>query len=475
MAIIQGTSGNDASLLGTKEDDKIYGLAGDDFLSGDLGNDRLYGGDGNDSAEGGDGNDRLYGGNGNDELRETYGNNKIYGELGKDSLYGGEDRDELYGGEGDDYLDGGGSGDKLYGERGNDYLYGQVGNDTLYGGEGNDKLVGWLGNDTLYGGSGNDFLDGAFGGIDIFGQAVNEIDALIGEAGKDTFLVSLSADDGNPATAGTSNYALIKDLNLKDDFLQLVGDRSNYVLSASPKGLPQGMAIYYDKLGSEPDELLAIVENQSSLKLSDRYFTTTVDESYEGTDFSDRFNGGIGNDSIYGGGGNDLLLGGDGNDNFGGGTGNDRIDGGNGSDRISGVEELSSGSGMIRGLGEIDTLTGGAGTDRFILGQVVGQKYGVQPYRYYDNGNNQTAGTNDYALITDFNPSQDRIQLLGKASEYLLQATSSGLPNGMGIYVNKSGNEPDELIGILQGVTSSSLNLTASYFMYVDPVTGPLG
>lgn len=467
MAIIQGTSGNDAELLGTKEDDKIYGLAGDDFLGDDLGNDKLYGGDGNDTADSGDGDDHLYGGNGNDELRESSGNNKIYGELGKDTLYGGEDKDELYGGEGDDYLDGGGSGDKLSGECGNDYVYGQVDNDTLYGGEGEDNLVGWLGNDTLYGGSGNDFLDGGFGSIDIFGQAVNEIDFLIGGAGKDTFLIGLSADDGNLATAGTSNYALIKDLNLKDDFLQLIGDRSNYILSASPKGLPQGTAIYYDKLGGEPDELLAIVENQSGLKLSERYFTTTVDGGYEGTNFSDRFNGGIGNDLIYGGGGDDLLLGGDGNDVFGGGTGNDRVDGGNGSDQISGVEELSSGTGTIRGLGEIDTLTGGAGTDHFILGQVVAQKYGGAPYKYYDDGDNQTAGANDYALISDFNSSQDQIQLLGKASEYLLQPTNSSLPAGTGIYVKKSGSEPNELIAILQEVTPFSLNLTASYFNYV--------
>lgn len=77
--------------------------------------------------------------------------------------------------------------------------------------------------------------------------------------------------------------------------------------------------------------------------------------------------------------------------------------------------------------------------------------------------------TKDYALINDFNSKEDKITLLGKASDYLFKSTSGSLPSGTGIYVNKPGNEPDELIAILKAASSSSLNLSASYFDDVNP------
>ena len=124
-------------------------------------------------------------------------------------------------------------------------------------------------------------------------------------------------------------------------------------------------------------------------------------------------------------------------------------------------------------IGEIDTLTGGTGADDFSLGQALSGKY-YSAYLYYDDNNNKTAGTNDYALITDFNSSEDKINLLGKASDYLLQTT--GIASGTGIYVDKPGSEPNELIAIVRQATPSSLNLSASYFNYVNPETfGPIG
>ncbi len=84
-------------------------------------------------------------------------------------------------------------------------------------------------------------------------------------------------------------------------------------------------------------------------------------------------------------------------------------------------------------------------------------------------------GNNDYALITDFNSSEDAIELAlteftsaGPSStsqtvEYSLGAAPSGLPQGTGIYVENLGTQPD-LIGILQGVDPSSVSLTDSYF-----------
>lgn len=470
MAIIQGTSGNDPFLEGTPADDKMYGLAGDDYLSGDLGNDQMYGGDGNDNLEAHDGNDYLDGGNGNDDLKGGFGNDRIYGFAGNDTITGDWDNDQLYGGIGNDSLSGGDENDKLFGDRGKDYLNGDAGDDILYGGEGDDQLLGSTGDDTLFGGGGNDLLNGEsaiYGYADGTSDINNDIDILFGGTGKDTFKIGYF-DDNGLTNSGTQDYSLIKDFDPKQDFILLTGDKSNYFLDTSPQGLPKGTAIYLDQPGTKSDELIAIVENTSSLNLNVSYFITTVDDLYFGSQFSDRLNTGIGNDSLYGGRGDDTLYGGDGDDFFSGDYGNDTLNGGNGNDTLSGVEELEGGSDFIRGLGEIDTLTGGVGSDKFLLGAVEGSRSGSEPYLYYDDGNSQSAGTNDYAVITDFDLNRDSIRLLGNASNYILLTSTGSLPTGTSIYFDKPGSEPDELIGIIKGMSPSLLNLNASYFNYVN-------
>ena len=67
MAKITGTN-NGERLDGTKADDEINLLGGDDTCVANLGNDTVYGGDGNDKLNGGTGADTLYGGLGNDTL-----------------------------------------------------------------------------------------------------------------------------------------------------------------------------------------------------------------------------------------------------------------------------------------------------------------------------------------------------------------------------------------------------------------------
>ena len=60
-----GSSGND-SLLGTNNDDTIWGYGGRDQIDGLDGTDTLYGGDDGDYVAGSQGNDKLYGDNGDD-------------------------------------------------------------------------------------------------------------------------------------------------------------------------------------------------------------------------------------------------------------------------------------------------------------------------------------------------------------------------------------------------------------------------
>jgi Domain of unknown function (DUF4114)/von Willebrand factor type A domain/Calx-beta domain len=130
------------------------------------------------------------------------------------------------------------------------------------------------------------------------------------------------------------------------------------------------------------------------------------------------------------------------------------LQGGEGNDTISGINENS----FTPGKGEIDTLTGNAGADRFIL-----------DYGYYDDGSNLTNGSSDYALITDFNSAEDKIILGSQLTRYRLAASPIAGIIGQALYFDKPGEEPDELIAILQGVN----NLTLSSPVFSVTTTPP--
>jgi hypothetical protein len=188
---------------------------------------------------------------------------------------------------------------------------------------------------------------------------------------------------------------------------------------------------------------------------------TVQDDILNGTQADDTISGRQGNDKIFGNSGQDVLsgnlnddyldgekgqdivIGGDGNDSLFGGLGNDVLKGDNGNDILTGVDINA----INPGIEEIDTLTGGGGSDIFVLGDVNNT--------YYDNLDS------DYALITDFNASEDSIQLQGKADDYLLVPFSQANQTGTAIYRKAAQNE---LISILQG--GSNLSLTGSYFRF---------
>ncbi len=112
MADILGTPNNDV-LFGTPEDDKTVGFAGADWLLGLTGNDILSGG------------------------------------RGGDLLFGDVGRDLVVGVDGDDFLFGGPDGDVLNGGRGADLLVGGPGHDILILGSGGERTFGNEGNDAF--------------------------------------------------------------------------------------------------------------------------------------------------------------------------------------------------------------------------------------------------------------------------------------------------------------------------------------
>lgn len=173
-----------------------------------------------------------------------------------------------------------------------------------------------------------------------------------------------------------------------------------------------------------------------------------------------------GEDFVYAGGGDDWIFTGPGDDHAFGYSGDDTILGDRGSDNLSGNEgdDLLIGAYFNRsnpGRGDVDTLSGGSGSDTFVLGERVDV--------FYDSDTSASSlGTGDYALITDFDPDVDNIQLHGSSSEYVIGGSGVSGISGSGIY-HYNTTRGFELIGILEDVSFSSVNLTdPGQFTYVS-------
>lgn len=185
---INGDEGNDFIDGGSGIDD-IFGGNGNDFIAGGIGNDRIFGESGN---------DQLYGEDGNDDIDAGEGNDTIFAGFGNDRVLGGTGDDRILGEDGDDILDGDIGNDIINGANGNDFLNGADGRDNLFAGIGNDIVVGGTGNDLLVGSAGNDLLNGEAGddilvGVDsfdpVFGFGRDEVDTLTGGMGSDIFML----------------------------------------------------------------------------------------------------------------------------------------------------------------------------------------------------------------------------------------------------------------------------------------------
>ena len=200
--------------------------------------------------------------------------------------------------------------------------------------------------------------------------------------------------------------------------------------------------------------ILTIIDNEGTAG-NDNLVGTAGNDVINGFAGNDTIQGLAGDDYLIGGDGNDVLYGQAGNDTLDGGTGDDYLDGGLGDDVLIGVNPNNP----IPGLNERDTIVSGTGSDRIILGD--------SHWLAYDDRTTTTNGTGDYATITDFDVNFDVIQLQGQKINYLLAISGSDT----WLYLDKPGTEPDELITIIQGITS--LSLDSSNFVFVPAVNTP--
>lgn len=268
---------------------------------------------------------------------------------------------------------------QLNGSSSADVIRGRAGSDLMYGNGGDDKMYGDVNADGSmdpFTFAGDDTLYGGAGNDTLWGDAGN--DKLYGDADRDR----LFGGDGNDTLHGGSHADT------------LFGDKGN-------------------------DELYG--------------------DALNATGYADILDGGDGDDYLSGRAGDDRIFGGRDHDQLIGGAGNDLLDGFN----ISGAGEESIRFDSLNVImfviwSEIDTLTGGAGTDTFSA---------IDYDRY---------GARDKAVITDWNVGgeQDKLDVSRPASIQVFQAETSNKMSVFEVTVN-NGSTTQELIA---EITSDTLS-----------------
>ena len=461
-----GTAGND-TIIGTTSNDFIYGLAGDDTINTGLG--------ASDFADGGAGDDLLivdY------SIDDTGRGMTLSTGVTTEGFQGTAYRLNAAGNATLDRVDFSGINRfQVTGTSQNDNINTASGNDTINSGAGDDNIDAGEGNNTINAGDGNDTIDA--GGI---GN-----DTIDGGAGVDNLTLNLSAQTGNivinNATTGINLTGIVTATNFEnftittgsgnDTFNQsglvnniIVKSKDYFTTGAGNDTINTGLGDSDFADGGAGDDLLIVDYSIGDTGRGMTLSTGVATEGFQGVAYRlnaagnatlDRVDfSGINRFQVTGTSQNDNINTASGNDTINSGAGDDNIDAGAGDDNIDGV----NGASLTPGLGEIDSLTGGTGSDRFILGNATKV--------YYDDANTLTNGSSDYANINDFNIANgDIIQLQGTSSNYLLAVVGADTQ----ILINKPNTEPDELIGIVRNQTG--LSLTGTYFSYVFDNTPP--
>jgi Ca2+-binding RTX toxin-like protein len=277
----------------------------------------------------------------------------------------------------------------------------------------NDSYLGTSSNDTFFASSGNDFMNGGFG----FDTADYR------GAGR---AITLSSQGFvGKGTAGTDRLFSVEQIIAPAGF-------SNTINASSPSSSPTSISV---NLASN-SLFVNNIPGLGTLSFSTINFVNVIGtskaDSISGNSLNNRLEGGAGNDFIFGAGGNDLLIGGTGSDFIDGGTENDTLLGNSGNDTLLG----GTGNDVLNGygftFGEVATLSGGSGQDRFILGD--------RSQTFYKD-------SSSFAIITDFRASDgDKIVLNGND----FYSLSLGNISGSGALDTLIRLASGDLVGVIQ-------------------------
>lgn len=236
---------------------------------------------------------------------------------------------------------------------GNNIIIGSNFDDVLNGGGGNDILTGGAGNDVVSGGVGNDILiAGSGGGNDSYDGGA-DFDTLLYTSTSLGITVSVSSTPKSGSATGLEIYS--------DSFQNIEAITGGAGADSFVVGSVGGM---FFSGGSGNDSLSyapvtsALTVDLGAGTVSSGTLSGLVTDTFSAFE---AFTGGSADDAIRGSGGNDFLNGGGGNDTIFGSGGNDQIDGGSGVntliyDAISGVQ-VDFEAGTVSGADFIDTFS----------------------------------------------------------------------------------------------------------------------
>ncbi len=387
--------------------------------------------------------------------------NDIPVELGKSS-------DILRGGHGHDGIDGGVGNDIIFGEDEFDDSSDTTsvgGNDTVFGGSGNDQIYGNSGNDLLYG---NNTSNSDTSETLSFQQGINgyngtvDTQIYIKNPNTDYSTSSTIIIDGNDDRRevlirfeeifGVQADQITSDKTINSAFLEInVTDRGpeieiyemmqNWSDTDTWNSLNNGIQTDGVEASSTPAANITTETEKGIFRIdvtaSLQAWQANPNTNHGWAIFLDHSNR-IDFDSSESSNAPRLVVDVEtqDNDNLTGNGGNDTLAGSAGNDIINGTDEI------VAGYSELDVLNGGAGADTFILGDAIQAYYA-------------TAGNQDYAVIQDFDSSQDTIQFYGSAGDYQSQL------QGNDMLISRNG----DLVAILEN--TNSVNFNASGFEYV--------
>ena len=162
VATIVGQPGQ-IEIRGTRFDDVIVDLEGDNIVRGRGGNDTICTGPGNDQIIAGDGADTIIDTGGQNTVQGGGGGDTITTGTGDDTVNAGGGADTVVDAGGDNVVEGGAGNDTITTGDGADTINAGAGNDSVDAGGGNNQVNGQGGNDTISAGAGDDTIDGGLG------------------------------------------------------------------------------------------------------------------------------------------------------------------------------------------------------------------------------------------------------------------------------------------------------------------------
>ncbi|MGF1539619.1 MAG: right-handed parallel beta-helix repeat-containing protein [Pleurocapsa sp.] len=200
--------------------------------------------------------------------------------------------------------------------------------------------------------------------------------------------------------------------------------------------------------------------NNTPDDLNDVSLSGNVPNIVYGTDSSETISGTDGDSYLIGLNSNDILEGKGGEDYLDGGADNDTLYGGLGNDTLIGGGQRNSlfggdGDDIFIGGKDQDLIEGGNGKDRYIIGDENNIYYSDSTWY-------------DHAIITDFELTEDTIQLRGEASDYTIKPANSQGIYGTGIFYENG------LLAIVGGISPNDFSLDADYISYAPEFPIPV-